>query len=165
MKTNSILLEAKETLINTVEILNSLSFDEYTQALPILSNSTLGEHFRHIIEIFQKLLTEYHTGIIDYDQRERNNKIETNIDFAVECIAQIIAHLEKPDKPLLITSLLNKENGIKSSYYREVLYNIEHCIHHQAIIKIGLLYLGKDAIAETFGVAKSTLLYRNACVQ
>ena len=54
---------------------------------------------------------------------------------------------------------------IESNYYRELMYNIEHCIHHQAIIKIALLHLGKTEIVENFGIAKSTIEYRRQCAQ
>jgi hypothetical protein len=46
-----------------------------------------------------------------------------------------------------------------------LMYNIEHCVHHQAIIKIAFLFLGKQEFVESFGVAKSTIKYRNQCVQ
>jgi hypothetical protein len=33
----------------------------------------------------------------------------------------------------------DKEICIDSNYFRELLYNLEHCIHHQALIKVVVL--------------------------
>ena len=166
MKEQLILKEAKNVLMQLVESINSLSFDEYTQKISLLSNSTIGEHTRHIIELFQQLLVGYENNIIDYDKRERNILIQQNIDFAIECTANIISRIDKYNKGLMLKTLYNStENLIETNYYRELMYNIEHCIHHQAIIKIALLHFGKTEIAENLGVAKSTIEYRKQCAQ
>ncbi|WP_395627695.1 hypothetical protein [Daejeonella sp.] len=162
MKDKSMILEAKEALMELIESINTLSFDEYTRKISLLSNGTIGDHTRHIIELFQQLLQGYETGNVDYDKRKRNIEIQLNIDFAVESIASIIRLLEKDNKSLnLNTEWNNNEAIIETNYYRELMYNIEHCIHHQAIIKISFLLLGKNELSENFGVAKSTIKYRN----
>jgi uncharacterized damage-inducible protein DinB len=166
LETQSILVEAKEVLMQLIDTISTLSFDEYRQKISLLSNSTIGEHTRHIIELFQQLLQGYDTASIDYDKRKRNIEIQQNIDFAVQCIANIISMLEKENKILeLHTALNNNETIIKTNYNRELMYNIEHCVHHQAVIKIAFLFLGKQEFVENFGVAKSTIKYRNQCVQ
>ncbi len=53
----------------------------------------------------------------------------------------------------------------ESSYQRELLYNLEHSIHHQALIKVALLEIQHDLVDENFGVAQSTIEYRKKCVQ
>jgi uncharacterized damage-inducible protein DinB len=166
MKDHSIILEAKAVLMQLIESINALSFDEYTQKINLLSNSTIGEHSRHIIELFQQLLLGYEEAIVDYDHRKRNIEIQENIDCAVECIANIICNLKKENKNLKIhTELNNNESVIESNYYRELMYNIEHCVHHQAIIKIAFLSLGKHELLENYGVAKSTIKYKAQYVQ
>lgn len=57
-------------------------------------------------------------------------------------------------------SLYAPDTSIATNFYRELLYNIEHCIHHQAIIKIAMLHMGKTQIPAHFGVAKSTMSER-----
>lgn len=166
MKDQSIILEAKEVLMQLVESINTLSFDDYTQKISLLSNTTIGEHTRHIIELFQQLVDGYETGSIDYDKRKRDSMIQQNIDFAIESIANIISCIDKNNKDITLKTLYNSnENQIKTNYHRELMYNIEHCIHHQAIIKIAFLYLGKTDLSDNFGVAKSTIEFRNKCAQ
>jgi uncharacterized damage-inducible protein DinB len=166
MKIQSITIEVKNVLMQLLEAISSLTYDEYTQKINLLSNSTIGEHTRHIIELFQQLLKGYETTLIDYDKRERNIEIQDNIDYAVESIANIISALEKENKPLKLHTELNSNKiEIESNYFRELIYNIEHCIHHQAILKIAFLYLEKEEILDNFGVAKSTIKYREQCAR
>ena len=166
MKHQEIFLEAKSLLIELAESISQLTYDDYNQEIELLGNSTIGQHTRHIIELFQQLSFSYEKGQLNYDDRKRNPKIQQNIDVATERIAQIISELEKPNKALALTSLYNEqENKIESNYIRELIYNIEHCVHHQAILKIGLKCIDKNTTDESFGVAKSTLLYKKQCAQ
>ncbi len=166
MKNPELFLEAKSVLLQLVETINQLNYDEYIQKIELLGNSAIGEHTRHIIELFQQLFTGYETANVNYDKRKRNLKIQQNIEYATECIANIICCLENANKPLLLTTLYNNhETFIESNYFRELMYNIEHCIHHQAIIKIGLSCVGKNVADENFGVAKSTIIFREKFAQ
>lgn len=56
-------------------------------------------------------------------------------------------------------------NLIETNYHRELLYNLEHCIHHQALIKVAVLQCESVKIDDNFGVARSTIEYRNQCAQ
>jgi hypothetical protein len=167
---NSVLYQLMNTLIQ-------LNDNEFSMPLDILGKSSIGEHTRHIIELFEKPIKDYELGLIDYDNRERNVRIQTEINFAVECINKILSEIEKPNKSIDIvykpesTTAENdnytevNDEVIQSNYFREILYNLEHCIHHQALIKIGLKTLGKNIVDENFGVAKSTINYRAQCAQ
>lgn len=166
MKNKTLFIEAKAVLMQLIDTLNYLNYDEYVQPLPMLSDSSIGQHTRHIIELFQQLNSGYKTSVVDYDNRKRNLQIQTDIGYALECMAQIISCLEKENKQLHLSTVNNNnETKIESNYYRELMYNVEHCIHHQAIIKIALIILGKENLDSNFGVAKSTLLYRQQCAQ
>ena len=105
-------------------------------------------------------------GIVNYDLRERNKTIQTNTEFAIICIQEIQKNLDKPNKEMELHQIIEGEKiSITSNYYRELLYNLEHCIHHQALLKVALLPLKKIKIESDFGVARSTIAYRNSCVQ
>ena len=76
---------------------------------------------------------------VSYDKRERNTKIEEDVDFALEQLTYIQMNLTKPDKAIKVTyELADEEVCLDSNYFREVMYNLEHTIHHQALIKIGV---------------------------
>ena len=131
-----------------------------------MSNATIGGHTRHIIELFQCLINGYESGIVNYDNRKRDTALENDAAFAIKAIENIQHKLLVPDKPLHVeVAIDNTVHRILSNYNREVLYNLEHCIHHQALIKVALIEMKVNFVTEQFGVAASTLQYREQCAQ
>lgn len=166
MTISNLTSEAKAILLELAATLEELTLDDYTERIALLGNASLGEHTRHIIELFQQLNEGYASGHVDYDNRKRDKRLQENIDFALETLAILISDLCKPDKEIYLTTLYNNQKSqVKTNYGRELMYNIEHCIHHQAIMKIGLLSIGKKPVNDSFGYAKSTLVYKQQCAQ
>lgn len=147
-------------------VLAQLSNNDYSLPILFLGNASIGEHTRHIIEMFQCLLSSYETGLLNYDNRLRNNLIETNAKFAIQNIDEIIFSIDKNNKKINLNQLLFDQNiTLESNYFRELLYNLEHCIHHQALIKVALFQFENIQIVENFGIAPSTIKHRKQCVQ
>ena len=147
-------------------VLAQLSNNDYSLPILFLGNASIGEHTRHIIEMFQCLLSSYETGLLNYDNRLRNNLIETNAKFAIQNIDEIIFSIDKNNKKINLNQLLFDQNiTLESNYFRELLYNLEHCIHHQALIKVALFQFENIQIVENFGIAPSTIKHRKECVQ
>lgn len=163
----SVFSNSEKALNSLVDALQQLSGQgQYTNPCEALSNATIGQHTRHIIELYQCLIEGYAAGNINYDDRKRNPLYENDIPAAIGIIREIQKNLEQPDKELNIFCGTDENSVcIESNYYREVLYNLEHCIHHQALIKVGLLSIKDINIADGFGVAPSTLQYRQECAQ
>lgn len=156
----------KNTLNELSDLLTQLSNQDYTSPCFGLSNATIGEHTRHIIEMFQCLEKQYEGGIVNYDDRKRDYQIQTDTVFAKQTIADVVQQLDKPNKNLQLQQIVDGEELlIESNYNRELLYNLEHCIHHQALIKVAVLQNEAIVIDENFGVARSTIEYRKQCVQ
>lgn len=155
-----------KTLNELSGLLSQLSDDDYCCPCHDLSNATIGEHTRHIVEMFQCLLSQYEAGVINYDLRKRDYLIQTNTAFAKNSIDAILAHVDKPNKKLQLQQIVDGEVLlIDSNYQRELLYNLEHCIHHQALIKVAILQSNTIEIDDNFGVARSTIEYRKQCAQ
>ena len=155
-----------KTLNELSSLVSQLSDDDYCCPCHDLSNATIGEHTRHIIEMFQCLHVQYSEGIINYDSRKRDQSIETDLNQAKVAIENCLNELEKPNKYLRLVQMLEGyEITTESNYNRELLYNLEHCIHHQALIKVAVLQLESVQISKSFGVAPSTLEYRKQCAQ
>jgi hypothetical protein len=60
---------------------------------------------------------------------------------------------------------LNKEEfiTIETNFLRELVYNIEHAVHHMAIIKIGVREVAPQIVLpHDFGIAASTIRYQEA---
>jgi hypothetical protein len=163
----TVFLKSIEALNSLVHVLMQLPrLNSYSVPCNALSNATIGQHTRHIIELYQCLLAGYVTGEINYDNRKRDTLLENDITAAVDAVKEIQVNLQQEDKTVKIfcDGAVNAV-CIESNYYREVLYNLEHCIHHQALIKVALLSIKDIQIAEGFGVAPSTLQYRQQCAQ
>lgn len=138
----------------------------YAEPCSALSDATIGQHTRHVIELYQCLLAGYDNGIVNYDDRKRNKLYENDRDEAIAVIKEIQNSLDKADKPLsVITECDDHPVAIASNYNREVLYNLEHCIHHQALIRVALVSSKDILVSEAFGVAPSTMQYRQQCAQ
>ena len=150
---------AVQTLIDFLFIVEA---EHYTKPSEILSKATIGQHVRHSIEMYQCLLLGYETGLIDYGKRKRDIVIESSPEYAINCLQNIISGIEKSDKSL---TLYNNEAHFSTSYKRELFYCDEHTIHHLALIRIGVNEIGGYQLNETFGVAPSTIKYRQSCVQ
>ncbi len=154
------------SLNELIDLLGQLSQKEYSNSCAELSNATIGEHTRHIIEMFQCLEKQYDLGVVNYDKRERNTLIQTDTTFAIENIRGVQKNLDKENKNITLLQIIDGEEiRIDSNYNRELLYNLEHCIHHQALIKVAILQCETVTIDPNFGVARSTIEYRNQCAQ
>ena len=162
-------------IVQLEEILHTLTLEEYCKPLPVLSNCSISQHTRHIIEFFQCLFSMSDSGNINYDLRQRNRVIETSINSSLEAINQIYDNLNKSrsDAAIAVEFSFGTEDETQSiktasSFGRELAYNIEHCVHHMAIIKIGILSILPDfEFPEHFGIAASTVKHQKtiSCAQ
>lgn len=159
----------KENLNEILHVVRNLSPEEFSHPSELLSGSSLGQHIRHILELYTTLIDSPVPGIVNYDKRQRNTELERNPILSAEIIEELIAKLTKTtlDRPLILQGDFGQGDGesieIKTSLFRELAYNLEHSIHHQALIKIGLVEMGlKSLIDENFGVAPATIRFRKS---
>jgi hypothetical protein len=149
--------------------LEQLTNEQYVFKSNILSNATIGQHVRHVIEMFICLEDGYESGIVNYEKRKRDYTIETDKEVATSLLKHIYDNLEKENKPMVMEAAYNEDSGdlicIDTNYHREIAYNLEHTIHHMALIKVGIREVSDIAIPEGFGVASSTIKYRKTCAQ
>ncbi len=125
-------------------------------------NASFGQHTRHIIEMYQGLLNAYESGVLNYDLRKRDLQIETDIEFALKGIEDILSNIRRENKILRMESSFmdNEMMEMETNYERELHYNLEHTIHHMAIMRIGLGAYPHIPCEADFGVAHSTMNYR-----
>ncbi|WP_375323709.1 DinB family protein [Flagellimonas sp. GZD32] len=155
-----------DTLEQFKQVLLALPLDCYSQKCSVLSNATIGQHTRHVIELYLCLLQGYPSANVSYDRRERDLRIEQDLTFAMEKLSLIQSQLQQPNKHLKITyELAGETTCLDSNYYREVMYNLEHTIHHHALIKVGIEQITGQELPISFGVAPSTMQYRKTCAQ
>jgi hypothetical protein len=156
----------KQNLTENIDFLQQLTNEELTLPFPELGNATIGEHMRHIIELFGCLLENYEYGLINYDDRKRDLLLQTNKNEAIAIMEKYLLEIDKPNKPLSLThNCFSPIELLQTNYFRELIYNLEHSIHHQALIKVALYRLPHIKISDSFGIAPSTLEYRKQCAQ
>jgi len=122
-----------------------------------MAAASIGRHLRHTLEIFILLVQNYDAGRVDYENRARNLALEEDRLLAIRQLNYLKKHFNKPDKPI---ELINNQVVIKTSYRRELLYQLEHIIHHNAIIRPAVTHFLGDAIQQNFGYAPATIKYQ-----
>ena len=151
------------------DVIGLLSPEAYNRPCQSLFESSIGKHLRHIIELFICLDEGYTEGCINYEKRRRDISLENDKELAMEQLHLMVAQIAKPDKPLLLETALNDDPvhmaRLDTSYYRELAYNLEHCVHHMAMIRIGIREIAGVHLADDFGFAFSTIKHRRQCAQ
>jgi hypothetical protein len=161
-----ILHSVTNTLQELSKVVQKISAQEFTLSYPALSNATIGEHTRHVLEMFQCLLEQYESGTINYDLRKRDVTLQTQPNVALHVIDFLLKELDKPNKPLVLQSTLDEcITNVSTNYHRELMFNLDHCVHHQALIKVAFTLSNTIDIDPDFGVARSTIAYRKQCAQ
>ncbi len=144
-------------------LIGKLTNEQYQQKIQHLSNACIGGHTRHIIELLQCSITGYNTGKVDYVNRQRNLDLENNTHTAMAELQRLLADVRKDDKQLLITVQQTQETGhlaVSTTYFREIVYNTEHTVHHLALIKVALIEMKLHLENSNFGIAESTIKYK-----
>lgn len=149
-----------EQLLNVIDLLP----DEIYVAEAAPQASSIGCHFRHIIEYMQMLGEQAHDGCADYERRNRNKLLEQN------CSAARLAVKENGRRLLEVLGDLGADYAVvqsqtpfdgagkiqlKTSLGRECMYVIDHAVHHLAIIRVLATRLGVE-LPRSFGLAVST---------
>jgi hypothetical protein len=151
------------------QLLETISSEQYSSSSEILSGASIGQHVRHILEMFQCLDQGYVSGLVNYESRKRERRIETDIQYALDIMSEITSALARPDKSLKLEAGYHEAGGavvqIDTNYQRELMYNLEHTVHHMALIRVGIHAFTDIQLPENFGVAASTIKYRQACAQ
>lgn len=152
-----------------IQALSTISKEQFAAPVPVLQQSSIGKHLRHSIEMFQELITGYNNGLVHYAGRKRDLLLETDLDFAISVLEDLAIQLPQPDKMLLLTDeyalISDRAKTVETSYYRELIYNFDHTVHHMALMRIALEYHFQKTVASSFGVAVSTLQYQQTCVR
>jgi hypothetical protein len=159
----------QELLLQLQDVLERLSDSQYAAPVDLLSGATIGQHVRHIVEFFQELGHGYEEGRVNYDRRNRNHVLEINRSLAIHLLEDTALSVDRPDKDLLLVAHLSSGDAepvvIRTNYFRELLYNIEHTVHHMALLRIGVNRVATIALPAHFGVAASTIKFRQTCAQ
>lgn len=148
-------------------MVSQLTEEDFSKPVNTLGNSTIGQHLRHTLEFFICLENGFDHGIINYDKRAHDKLIETDKFIALSVLSKINEFIgnNRTDKALTLEAAydLDKEEfvTIETNYLRELVYTIEHAVHHMAIMKIGIRETAPYVkLALDFGIAASTIRHQ-----
>lgn len=161
----------RHALRQQAELLAAATDDQFV-ARPRLGESSIGAHVRHCLDHVRALLMGYESGIVNYDDRERDTLVESHRATAFSAVQEILDRLHDWaagifDEPLAVRTMVAADGTFcltESSVAREILFVMSHTIHHNAMIGAAARAVGLET-PENFGHASSTLAYRNRCVR
>jgi len=153
--------------LQLTQFLEQIPSDTYALPLPVLKQNSIGKHCRHILEGLEALLPAAEEQEINYEKRKRQliyevderafrQRMDELIDALVNYDLNRIIHVSHEPFPGELPA-----EHLHTSIGRELLYNMEHMIHHMAIIRIAACELGiEHLVPENFGIAFSTVQHQ-----
>lgn len=152
-------------------LVHQIDEKDFTRPSEALSRSTIGQHLRHTLEFFLCFEQGFACGVVNYDKRAHDKLIESDKFIAIDAIRKIRFFVENlaVERPLKLEvgyDLSSEEFvTVDTNSTRELVYNIEHAVHHMAIMKIGIREVaGYLRLPADFGIAASTVRYKEATV-
>lgn len=169
MNIESLAEAARDVLGQGLVVLEEVGASRFVQIQGEPYNASVGQHYRHVMDHFLCLEKGIFTGEIDYDKRERDSKLETDIGLARTVTHRLVGVFGRSTG-----GSLGRECNVRYSVAygnaqpvllpttvaRELAFCVGHAVHHYAIIRLLCESLGVE-VATQFGVAPSTLKFRS----
>jgi hypothetical protein len=161
---------ASNAILNQLsDLLHQVKDEDFCRPVKTLGQSTIGQHLRHTLEFFICLEQGFEQGRVNYDKRQHDKLIETDRFLALHTIQKIKEFILacQADQPLQLEVGYHQDTEetivVASNFFRELIYNIEHAVHHMAIMKIGVLEVAPYVLLPPdFGVAVSTIRHKKS---
>jgi hypothetical protein len=170
MTSPSLNLAVKDVLLQGCTFLDRMSDEVYARPLDGTLSSSLGAHYRHVLDHFFCLVEGIRSGRVNYDKRRRNPELECAVVRARSATQGLIEEFHGLTADVLQRECLvaysvrygdSQVELVRSNLGREVMFCIGHAIHHFAILK--LLSNGQGVkLPYEFGIAPSTLRHIEA---
>jgi len=158
-------IASNKVLDQLLDVLGQMREDDYDLYVSSLE-ATIGQHVRHIVEFYLCLFDGLKIGKVNYDLRKREKRIETDKNFTIKLIKKIKYLIDEHYENLNLTLEMkygekaDQKITIDTNFERELAYNIEHTIHHLAIVKQAFREICRYIqLPEYFGIASSTIRY------
>ena len=149
------------------DLVRQIEEKHFVQPSPALGQATIGQHLRHTLEFFLCLEKGIAQGTINYDKRAHDKLVETDKYIALSTldhIARFVTQLNDTSKLCLDVSYdltTDRFITVETNAVRELVYNIEHAVHHMALMKIGVREVAPYvSLPADFGVASSTIRHQ-----
>ena len=168
-------MEIKKACYNILDqvgaVIEQISDSDFVKPVQAFNGATIGQHFRHSIEFFQCLMNGYAEGNVSYDKRNHDKDIESNKLLALDALNKSKLFIEHCDTGKILDLQVSYDHDgdsdsditVISNMAREITYNIEHIVHHMALVKIGIKEVCPYVVLPAeFGIAVSTIKYHKS---
>jgi uncharacterized damage-inducible protein DinB len=127
-------------------------------------SGSVGAHVRHCLDHVRAVVDAAKHGMLSYDSRERDTALEHGRTLGIRALREQGHRLEAlvdcpSDRPMCLEAQVDCNGGaveVTSSLGRELVFVLQHTIHHQAIVALLLAARG-ISIPPRFGYAPSTV--------
>lgn len=157
--TQSLIKSNIDALKEGVELLSLLEKEQYIAGFKPAFHSTIGAHFRHLLEHYRCLFDQLPNGVLCYDKRERDSLLECDIEYAKRTLKQMQSELSSLSSEVFSREYLIEDQQavgqVTTSLQRELLFLQSHTVHHYAIIGAMTRAFGKQP-EDDFGIAIAT---------
>jgi hypothetical protein len=170
MDRSSLISAAEDVLSQGLALLDSVDDDSYSRKEEGPWGSSIGAHYRHVLDHFLCLIEGLWDFQINYDHRSRNRDIETSVAVARSTTQELLEALQAIPADALPRNCAvtysvgygdNNAQSVSSVVARELMFCVGHAIHHYAIMKL-LCSMRAVGLPNEFGIAPSTLKYQQA---
>ena len=165
MNTPDLVSAAQDVLLQGLNLLFEINDSGFARIAKAPFNASIGQHYRHVLEHFQSVIRGAHAGHVNYDERQRNRRMETEVSYASIATCDVLRALKRyTDESLAqcckVTNSVGYSNALPSTFdsnvSRELAYCAGHAIHHYAIIRL-ICHEQAITVPNEFGIAPSTL--------
>lgn len=153
----------------------------HTDSLPLITDRSVLDHFRLFLDQVEESCSRPSSSssvppTVDYDRRARSVSLETSVHAAHDEFQSTRDRVSKflstttsssdnstniLDRPIVLQATTPILQEFRSTIGRELWFICLHAIHHFALARVILNELGvQEGVSKEFGVAPSTLVYR-----
>ena len=165
MSTNPIIISNIAAIQDGLIVLHSIDVDHYRYIDQPAFSSSVGSHFRHVIEHYRCFLSQLEKQEICYDDRQREVCLEADLHEAVKAFKELEAQFEQLNSNVVNQTCVLRDGIsdklVPTTVARELLFLQAHTVHHYAIIGAMLKKQG-ITLHKSFGVATATLVHEKA---
>ena len=156
-----------EAIDQLAKFINGLSSMEYQFTDSELYESSIGQHLRHVLDLYHALIHPEQPDVIDYDKRRRGLPLESHKEPAMLELAEIhqwLGHLTEQQlgathtvkTEILLSSSISVT--MPSSLARELCFTSSHLIHHLAQMA-SIAKLAGHSVDNNIGQAPATVSF------
>ena len=168
---NNVVRGNLEVVDQLIEFVESLSEEDYRFNGSELFMSSIGQHLRHILDLYQVMVQPEQQGLVDYDVRRRGLALETEKAAGLQELKALRVWLEAlPPESLMQevqvkTEVLLSETcsvNLPSTFARELVFTASHLTHHLALMVTIAKVIGHK-VDDAVGLAPATNTFVESC--